>query len=93
MYTSILGSIWKEKKNISILDFFFVKKKILKKEKNKVQNYCLQANIEKQEKDIISNFEKGKREDESNNVMIIFQFIFSLPIYRITSCNIILARK
>ena len=94
MYTSILGSIWKEKKNISILDFFFVKKKILKKEKkNKVQNYCLQANIEKQEKDIISNFEKGKREDESNNVMIIFQFIFSLLIYRITSCNIILARK
>lgn len=32
LYTSILGSIWKEKKKISILDFF-VKKKILKKEK------------------------------------------------------------
>lgn len=31
LYTSILGFIWKEKK-ISILDFF-VKKKILKKEK------------------------------------------------------------
>ena len=45
LYTGILGSIRKEK--ISILDFFF-KRKNPKKEKNKVQNYCLQANIEKQ---------------------------------------------
>ena len=53
LYTSILGSIWKEKK-ISILDFFCKEKNPKKRKKNKVQNYCLQANIEKQEKDIIS---------------------------------------
>lgn len=41
LYTSILGSIWKEKK-ISILDFF-VKKKILKKEKKKQSAKLLSA--------------------------------------------------
>ena len=53
LYTSILGSIWKEKKKDQYTGFF-CKEKNPKKEKNKVQNYCLQASIEKQEKDIIS---------------------------------------